>query len=132
MKRGLLMILLAALVIIGAIIWLLHGKNEIKIGTMVMFGTILLVAGFAVVLAISKLKSAKEGLASEDELSQLIKDKASSRSYYVSLYWWLIMMYLSDKTKLETDSLIGAGILGMAVLFAGFWIYFNFKGKIND
>jgi len=132
MKRGLLMILLAALVIIGAIIWLLHGKNEIKIGTMVMFGTILLVAGFAVVLAISKLKSAKEGLASDDELSQLIKDKASSRSYYVSLYWWLIMMYLSDKTKLETDSLIGAGILGMAVLFAGFWIYFNFKGKIND
>jgi len=132
MKRGLLMILLAALVIIGAIIWLLHGKSEIKIGTLVMFGTILLVAGFAVVLAISKLKSAKEGLASEDELSQLIKDKASSRSYYVSLYWWLIMMYLSDKTKLETDSLIGAGILGMAVLFAGFWIYFNFKGKIND
>jgi len=132
MKRGLLMILLAALVIIGAIIWLLHGKNEIKIGTLLMFGTILLVAGFAVVLAISKLKSAKEGLASEDELSQLIKDKASSRSYYVSLYWWLIMMYLSDKTKLETDSLIGAGILGMAVLFAGFWIYFNFKGKIND
>jgi hypothetical protein len=132
MKRGLLMILLAALVITGAIIWLLHGKNEIKIGTLVMFGTILLVAGFAVALAISKLKSAKEGLASEDELSQLIKDKASSRSYYASLYWWLIMMYLSDKTKLETDSLIGAGIFGMAVLFAGFWIYFNFKGKIND
>jgi hypothetical protein len=132
MKRGLLMILLAALVITSAIIWLLHGKNEIKIGTMVMFSTILLVAGFAVALAISKLKSAKEGLASEDELSQLLKDKASSRSYYVSLYWWLIVMYMSDKTSIATDSLIGVGILGMAMLFAGFWIYFNFKDKINE
>ena len=132
MKKGLLMILLAALVIVSVIIWLLDGKNEIKIGTLVMLSTILLVTGFAVALAISKLKSAKEGLASEDELSQLLKDKASSRSYYVSLYWWLIVMYMSDKTSVATDTLIGVGILGMAVLFAGFWIYFNFKGKINE
>ena len=126
------MILLAALVIVSVIVWLLDGKNEIKIGTLVMLSTILLVTGFAVALAISKLKSAKEGLASEDELSQLLKDKASSRSYYVSLYWWLIVMYMSDKTSVATDTLIGVGILGMAVLFAGFWIYFNFKGKINE
>ena len=132
MKKGVLMILLAALIIIGVIIWLLHSSNEIKTGSLVMSGTILLVAGFAVALAVSKLKSAKEGLASEDELSRLIKDKASSRSYYVSLYWWLIMMYISDKTLLETSTLIGAGILGMAVMFAGFWIYFNYKGKINE
>jgi len=131
MKKGVLMILLAALIIIGVIIWLLHSSNEIKTGSLVMSGTILLVAGFAVALAVSKLKSAKEGLASEDELSRLIKDKASSRSYYVSLYWWLIMMYMSDKTLLATSTLIGVGILGMAVMFAGFWIYFNFKGKIN-
>ena len=125
------MILLAALIIIGVIIWLLHSSNEIKTGSLVMSGTILLVAGFAVALAVSKLKSAKEGLASEDELSRLIKDKASSRSYYVSLYWWLIMMYMSNKTLIATSTLIGVGILGMAVMFAGFWIYFNFKGKIN-
>jgi len=131
MKKGVLMILLAALIIIGVIIWLLHSSNEIKTGSLVMSGTILLVAGFAVALAVSKLKSAKEGLASEDELSRLIKDKASSRSYYVSLYWWLIMMYMSDKTLLTTSTLIGVGLLGMAVMFAGFWIYFNFKSKIN-
>jgi len=131
MKKGVLMILLAALIIIGVIIWLLHSSNEIKTGSLVMSGTILLVAGFAVALAVSKLKSAKEGLASEDELSRLIKDKASSRSYYVSLYWWLIMMYMSNKTLIATSTLIGVGILGMAVMFAGFWIYFNFKGKIN-
>jgi hypothetical protein len=131
MKKGVLMILLAALVITSVIIWLLHSTDEIKIGSLVMFAIILLVAGFVVALAVSKLKSAKDGLASEDELSNLIKDKASSRSYYVSLYWWLVVMYISDKTVLATSTLIGVGILGMAVLFAGFWIYFNFKGKIN-
>ena len=132
MKKGVLMILLAALLIVSVVIWILNAKTGIKFGDLLMYGIILLVVAFAIAITISRFKSIKEGLTPEDELSQLIKDKASYRSYYASLYWWLIMMYLSDKTKLETDSLIGAGILGMAVLFAGFWIYFNFKGKIND
>ena len=126
------MILLVVLLIVSVVIWILNATTEIKFGNLLMYGIILLITIFALAIAISKLKSAKEGLTSEDELSQLIRNKASSRSYYVSLYWWLILMYLSDKTRLETHSLIGAGILGMAVLFAGFWVYFNFKGKIND
>jgi ABC-type branched-subunit amino acid transport system permease subunit len=132
MKKGLVMILLAAVVITGAIIWLMHGHEEIRTGTLVMLSILLLLAAFAVAIAVSKLKSAKEGLQSEAELSQLIKDKASSRAYYVSLYWWLIVMYMTEKTPAATETLIGAGILGMAVLFAGFWLYFNFKGKINE
>ena len=126
------MILLVVLLIVSVVIWILNATTEIKFGNLLMYGIILLITIFALAIAISKLKSAKEGLTSEDELSQLIRNKASSKSYYVSLYWWLILMYLSDKTRLETHSLIGAGILGMAVLFAGFWVYFNFKGKIND
>ena len=132
MKKGVLMILLVVLLIVSVVIWILNATTEIKFGNLLMYGIILLITIFALAIAISKLKSAKEGLTSEDELSRLIRNKASSRSYYVSLYWWLILMYLSDKTRLETHSLIGAGILGMAVLFAGFWVYFNFKGKIND
>lgn len=132
MKKGVLMIVLGVLVIFGVVIWILIDPTEIKPGNLLMYGIILLLIVFAIAIAISRLRSAKAGLTPEDELSRLMKDKASSRSYYVSLYVWLIVMYLSDKTKLETDALIGAGILGMAVLFAGFWIYFNFKGKIND
>jgi hypothetical protein len=132
MKKGVLMIVLSVLVIVSVVFWILNDTTEIKSADLLMYGIILLVTVFAIALAISRLKSAKAGLTAEDELSRLIKDKASSRSYYVSLYWWLILMYLSDKTTLEPHTLIGAGILGMAVLFAGFWVYFNFKGKIND
>jgi len=68
----------------------------------------------------------------EDELSRLVLQKSSSLSYYVSLYLWLVISYFSDKLNLETEQLIGYGIIGMAFLFVGFWAYYTIKGiKLN-
>jgi hypothetical protein len=58
--------------------------------------------------------------------------KTAAWSYYVSLYLWLAIMYLSDKFKYETHTIIGAGILGMAVIFAICWLVFNFRGIRNE
>jgi hypothetical protein len=41
-------------------------------------------------------------------------------------------MISSDKSKLATHSLIGGGILGMAVVFAICWIVVYFKGIRNE
>jgi peptidoglycan/LPS O-acetylase OafA/YrhL len=64
----------------------------------------------------------------EDELSKKILQKASSTAYYISLYMWLVFIYMSDKTKMETHTFIGAGILGMAVLFCVCWIFYKIRG----
>jgi putative effector of murein hydrolase LrgA (UPF0299 family) len=58
--------------------------------------------------------------------------KTASLSYYISLYWWLVIMYFIDKLNYETHTFIAAGILGMAVIFAGCWLVFNFRGVRNE
>lgn len=132
MKKAIIMIVLALMVITGVITWVANTKSEITIQEVGMFGALILLVGFAVFIAIKKIKSAKAGLKSEDELSKKIMNMAAARSYYVSIYLWLFIMYLSDRTVLEIHSLIGLGIIGMAILFAGFWVFFNFRGKFNE
>ena len=63
---------------------------------------------------ISRLKSERRREPVEDELSIKIMRKASSAAYYISIYMWLVFMYISDKIELESHSLIGVWILGMA------------------
>lgn len=58
--------------------------------------------------------------------------KASSLSYYFSIYLWLFIMYISDRTSLETHSLIGAGIMGIAVIFFLSWVGIKLYGMKNE
>jgi hypothetical protein len=45
---------------------------------------------------------------------------------------WLFVMYISDKTSLPSDSLIGAGIMGMALVFLFCWLGVKFFGIKNE
>jgi peptidoglycan/LPS O-acetylase OafA/YrhL len=132
MKKELIMILLAVMVIVTVILWFTSSTKPVKFGEIAMIGTIALVVGFALFVAFTRMKAVKAGLRPEDELSKKIMQKTASMSFYVSLYWWLFLMYFSDKIKLESHTLIGLGILGMAILFGGFWFYFNYRGRFND
>ncbi len=132
MKKGILMIILAIIVVFGVVTWLTNQSDTFKTGEFFMLGGIVLLVGFAIFIAISRIKSAKAGLAPEDELSKRITNKAAAMSYYVSLYWLLFLMYISDRINYESHTLVGFGILGMAILYAGFWLYFNFIGKFNE
>jgi peptidoglycan/LPS O-acetylase OafA/YrhL len=132
MKKGLIMILLAIMVIVTVVFWFTNSTKPVKLGEIAMIGSIVLVVGFALFVAFARIKAVKAGLKPEDELSRKIMQKTASMSFYVSLYWWLFLMYFSSKIKLESHTLIGLGILGMAILFGVFWFYFNYRGKFND
>jgi len=58
--------------------------------------------------------------------------RASSFAYYISIYLWLFIMYISDRTSLEARSLVGAGILGMAVVFLLCWLGVKAFGMKNE
>lgn len=132
MKREISMIVLSIVVIFGIVLWFSSVSRPIGIGDIILYGCISILVIFALVVAFNRIKAIKAGLPAEDELSTKIKQKAAAWSYYVSLYWWLVIMYFSDKFKLEMNALIGVGLIGMAVLFGIFWAYFNFKGKFNE
>jgi hypothetical protein len=132
MKKSLLAIIISVLVIATTLVWLLSMRTIPKLIDMVQFGIITIVVGFGLYFGLNRLQSEKRGEPSEDEFSKKILQKAASSAFFFSLYLWLGIGYLSDKTRLETHSQIGAGILGMAVLFAGSWIFYRIKGIKND
>jgi len=128
MKRTVLLFLISAIVLITCVLWFLKSGLGFKHVDLLNFGVITLIVAFALYAGIRKLQSAKRGEPTKDELSKKIMQKASSLSFYISLYAWLGIMYLSDKVNIPVSSLIGAGILGMALVFAVTWIIINFIG----
>jgi len=132
MKRTIIGFIISALVLLSLAIWAFKGHIAGNTREIVMAGIVLVVVGFAVYLGISRLRSHQRHEPAEDELSKRIMMRASSLSYYISIYLWLFVMYISDKTTLEAHSLIGAGILSMAVVFLLSWLGVKILGMKND
>lgn len=92
---------------------------------------LVIAAVLALFFIFKRFNSARKGEPSSDELSRMILLRASSLSFYVSLYYWLVISYLSDSFNLETQQLIGYGIIGMAIIFAVLWSIFKILGVRN-
>jgi xanthine/uracil permease len=131
MKRTVLMFVISALVLATLGLWALKGHLAGNIPEIVMAGIVLIVVGFAVFVGLSRLRSHRLGEPGEDELSKTVMTKASSLAYYISIYLWLFVMYISDKTTLEAHTLVGAGIAGMAVVFVLCWLGVKLFGMKN-
>ncbi|OFY63782.1 MAG: hypothetical protein A2V64_04915 [Bacteroidetes bacterium RBG_13_43_22] len=132
MKKTVFAFIVAALVLATVGLWIFSSSGHFKLVDIAGFGIIILVVAFAVFIGIRRLTSAKRGEPAEDELSKKVMRKTSSLSYYISLYLWLAIMYFSDKLDYETHTIIGTGILGMAVVFTICWLIVNFTGIKNE
>ena len=119
-------------VIAGVIVWLSMPSVEINRNEVLMLVSLILVVGFALFLAYGRYRNARQNLPVEDEMSRNILRRGAATSYYLSLYLWLAIMMFEPSLKLDRSSLIGAGILGMAVLYALSWIYHRFLRKSHD
>jgi len=132
MKKTVLVFVVTALVLISTGLWYFSTNEPLKPYDLLTFGIIIMVVSFALFLGFKRLTSAKRGEPAEDELSKKIMRKASSVSYYISLYLWLAIGYFSEKINYETHTIIGAGIMGMAVIFGICWLVINFSGIRNE
>jgi peptidoglycan/LPS O-acetylase OafA/YrhL len=132
MKRAVIVFILAAMVLFSTGLWFFSSSNKVNLTDLLGIVVILLVVGFAVFIGYRKFSSAKRGEPSEDELSKKVLQKTAAMSYYISLYLWLIMMYIQDKLSLETHTVLAIGMMGMAVTFAACWLIFNFRGIKNE
>jgi hypothetical protein len=110
----------------------LKGHLAGNVQEILMAAIALLVVAFAVYLGFSRLRSHRRGEPNEDELSRTLMTRASSLAYYISIYLWLFVMYISDKTTLSAHSLVGAGIAGMAVVFVLCWLGLKIFGLKHD
>lgn len=132
MKKSVIVFIIAALVLITTLFWIFSVSGPIKLMEYVNLGVIFVVVVFALLLGYKRLSSTKKGEPAEDEMSRKVMQKASSISFYISLYLWLAIGYFSDRFNYETHTVIGAGILGMAVTFAICWVVIYFRGIRNE
>lgn len=130
MKNVLALVIILALVVFTTFLWL--SKDSLGVEEVTSLGVILAVVGFAVFILLRRIKSWKQGEPQEDELSKKVMLRTSSLSYYISLYFWVFLLWLKDRVEFEQEELIGTGILGMAVIFALSWVFFHFRGVPND
>jgi peptidoglycan/LPS O-acetylase OafA/YrhL len=127
MKKSFLTVVVTGLVLVTTVLWM-SGALSVSLGEYIQFVIIGILVCFGLYVGYRRFTSEKRGQPAEDEFSKKILQKSAAISYYISLYLWLVIMYLTDRLKIETDIMFGWGILGMAVIFAGSWIYFNLRG----
>ncbi|MCB0654500.1 MAG: hypothetical protein KDC57_00120 [Saprospiraceae bacterium] len=128
MRKDFLIWMVAGLVLITVGIWLINSGTSGEAGFFLLPVVVLIVVGFAVFVGIRRYRSYRINEPQEDEYSIRLMTRATSVAFYLSLYWWLVVMYFSDQLQLEAHSIIGGGILGMALLFVSSWLYFRIKG----
>jgi hypothetical protein len=68
------------------------------------------------------LSAKKRGQPADDELSLKLLHRAAMVSYLISLNLWAIIIYIGSKTQVDPFLLLGAGMLGMAFVFAASWV----------
>lgn len=126
MKKVILIVVISVAVVATTIYWLVASTNQGDRGGLLTVPVLVLVVGLALALAFRRVRDLKQKVPPEDELSKKIMRRGAAASYYFSLYLWLVIMYFEEKIELERSSLIGAGIMGMAIIWTLSWLYHRF------
>ncbi|MFH1256827.1 MAG: hypothetical protein V1494_06065 [Candidatus Diapherotrites archaeon] len=92
----------------------------------------------AVVFLRDRIKSSREGLPAEDELSRRAVHKAGYYAYFASIYTALGAMFINDFLVgesgfqgIDAGQLSGIVILVPAIVFMAFALYFRHKGAVE-
>lgn len=126
--RLLLIFILAGTVTFSVGLWLYSTESKLETRELLIAGLVLILVVFSFVIGLKKMKDVKKGLPADDELSNSIKQKAAAMAFMYSFYMWLfIIVFMTDK-EMRVDIPLGIGILGMGLLFFGFWAYYSKKG----
>ena len=132
MRRTILIAVIALMVVVTCIIWIASSELSFDFGTILMIVMAVVILAFAVIRVMRGVSDAKNKLPAEDELSKMIMLRAGYSSYQLSLFLWLVIGSVEDRIEMEGHTIIGAGILGMAILFALSWIYHRYIRRIHD
>lgn len=124
---------MVSFLVLGATaLWFFNVEKPIEVNEIVSFGVIFVLVGFGLYFAYRRLSSANRGEPQEDELSKKMMQKTAAWSYYISLYMWVFMIWFKDRVTMDSEEVLGAGILSMAVIFLGCWITIKVRGIRNE
>jgi hypothetical protein len=85
----------------------------------------------AIYIGYKRMKRKKEGFPEEDELIRKIAQKAAAASFYLSLFLWLALIYIQDRSDADIRIFIGYGMIGMALIFVFSRFFYQYKGLLQ-
>ena len=85
----------------------------------------------AIYIGYKRMKRKKEGFPEEDELSRKIAQKGAAASFYLSLFLWLALIYIRDRSDADIRIFIGYGMIGMALIFVFSRFFYQYKGLLQ-
>ncbi|MDG1570695.1 hypothetical protein OZ410_00070 [Robiginitalea sp. M366] len=129
--QTLLVLILAGTVTFSAGLWLYAQQSPLGIFEISVAALVFVVTGFSVVVALRRMKDEKKGLPAEDELSRGIKQRAAASAFAGSFYLWTAIAVFVMDSGLRPEIPLEIGLLGMALLFVGFWIYYSKTGSTH-
>ena len=132
MKRGIIALLVSAIVLATAAYWFFGLEKSVNVQDILSFGIIIILVGFGIWFAVRRFSAVRNGEPPEDELSKKIVQKSAAWSYYISLYMWVFLIWLKDRVTMDTGQVLGAGILSMAVIFMLCYIFHRVRGVRNE
>jgi peptidoglycan/LPS O-acetylase OafA/YrhL len=132
MRKAIVIAVLAILVLGAMLLWLFNSERAFTGSASIMIGIQVVILAFAALVVVKRWTAKKQNLPAEDEMSKRILQRGAATSYYLSIYMWLAFMFFEERIDLERSTLIGAGILGMAVLYGLSWIYHNYIKRSHD
>ena len=131
MKKIIIIFELAAILVLIASLWILIAHFNGDFQDILTISIVTIFVGFAIFIGFDRIRSIKSKEPCEDELSKKIMTKASSLAFYISVFFWVFLMFISSSTTMETHSLIGTGIMGMSLIFFLSWAGVKFFGFKN-
>jgi hypothetical protein len=132
MKRSFWIFLVVALVVFSSGAWLLNSSGSLPAFEIIQFGVIGLLIVFAAYFGFTRLRSERRGEPAEDEMTRKEMQKTASLSYFISLYLWVVILYLKDRIIMDIEVWIGTGIMGMALTFGIVWVIIHVRGLRNE
>jgi peptidoglycan/LPS O-acetylase OafA/YrhL len=130
--RTILVVVISVLVVATFILWITKSEMSFDFSSILMVVIAVVILVYAVLFIRKRWSDAREQLPAEDELSKIIRLKSGYTSFQISLFLWLVIGSIEDRVKMEGHTIIGAGILGMAVIWALCWIYYRYIRRSHD
>ncbi|MBA7562682.1 hypothetical protein ES708_04335 [subsurface metagenome] len=129
MKKVFLPIFILTWVLVLSGLWIVQASNSTSsVLEYVFIGVILVLFILGGYFGYGRIKRKKQGLPEDDELSRKIAQKAAAISYYLSLFLWLVLIYIQSHVIINIKWLFSTGMIGMAIIFIISWVIINNRG----
>lgn len=119
-----------ALVILAGVLWV----NGYTVGVLSRFQVATACAifmGVFTVMYVRKMyKDLKRGEPLEDERSHKIKMYAAGYTFFSAPLWFVVMLFIKD--YVTNEQVIGFSLVGLWVIFGGWWVLLSKRGDVHE